>query len=421
MLEKVRERSVHLMIAHILVVGGSALAFFWLATILDPEIYGAAFFYVTVINLIIAVSVMGFQHVIMHQIPRLSEQGNNSKLSQLIHDSCNVSVTLSFFCAVLFCGWHYFIHPIPIPGADYSVLLLITICPIWAYLRMAPYAILSRGGTFSGIIPDQGFHALGLLIMPLLALLGLGTLDSVSFILTGQIITGVLGVLITAIYIKKYFKDLGTYHYSFFKPIKEWRALNFPFFFFSLSQQATQRSDLIVVGLVAGPVPLAIYGLALKISQLLYFPAMATRAAIAPRFSSLYEQNKQDEVQKLLLISTLLLAVVGVVLGAGLYFLSPLGLQFLDNIYLEDSLKILLILIAAELVISVFTPIKLKFLMQNSQLYISVLFFLGFIASVGLNVYFLPLYGIVAASYIRFGVMLAIHLAMALALFRKAN
>lgn len=230
-----------------------------------------------------------------------------------------------------------------------------------------------------------------------------------------------MGIGLVYYYIRKYFKQFGYYRYSFIQPIIEWRQLNFPFFFFNLSQQATQRSDLIVVGLLAGPVPLAVYGLALKISQLLYFPAMATRAAIAPRFSSLYEQNKQDEVQKLLLISTLLLAVVGVVLGAGLYFLSPLGLQFLDNIYLEDSLKILLILIAAELVISVFTPIKLKFLMQNSQLYISVLFFLGFIASVGLNVYFLPLYGIVAASYIRFGVMLAIHLAMALALFRKAN
>jgi O-antigen/teichoic acid export membrane protein len=146
MLEKVRERSVHLMIAHILVVGGSALAFFWLATILDPEIYGAFFFYVTVINLIMAVSVMGFQHVIMHQIPRLSEQGNNSKLSQLIHDSCNVSVTLSFFCAVLFCGWHYFIHPIPIPGADYSALLLILICPIWAYfLRKINDAVQFEG------------------------------------------------------------------------------------------------------------------------------------------------------------------------------------------------------------------------------------------------------------------------------------
>ena len=186
-----------------------------------------------------------------------------------------------------------------------------------------------------------------------------------------------------------------------------------------MSQQAVQRLDLVIVGIMAGATQLAIYALALKIAQLLYFPAMASRAALAPRFSVLFEKGDHVGIKKLLLSGTLILAVISVVLGFSLYFLSPFALHFLDNVYLEDSLKILLILIGAEFVISTFTPIKLRFLMGNSQKKLSIIFFTGLVLNVVLNIYYLPIYGIEAAAYIRFFVMLGIHLVMTVGLLAK--
>ena len=136
-----------------MIVGGSALAYFILAAVLEPEVFGALFFFVAVINFILAIGLLGFQHVIMHQAPRLTEQKNNEELSTLVYDSWSVCVSLSFFLAVLLCLWHFFIIPIPMLGADRAVLYMLLIAPIWAFLRIAPNFILSRGGTFSGILP----------------------------------------------------------------------------------------------------------------------------------------------------------------------------------------------------------------------------------------------------------------------------
>ena len=419
MLEKVRTRSFHLMIAHILVIGCNALAYFLLAAILDPEIFGALFFFIAIINFILAFSVMGFQHVLMHQVPRLSEKNKNKELSTLVHDTWSVCMTTSVIISALFCLWHFFIKPIPMPGADGAALLIMIIAPIWTFLRTAPVFILSRGGVFSGILPDQGMHFLGLMLMPALVYLSIGALDDIPFLLAGQIIAGIAGATVTYYYVKHYFKELGNYQFRFWKPLKEWKKLNLPFFAFSLSQQAVQRLDLVIVGFLLGGTQVAIYALAVKIAQLLYLPAMASRAALAPRFSLLFEREEYKSINSLLLWSTLALALISLTLGVSLYFITPFALTFLDNIYLKDSLKILLVLIAAEFVISTFTPIKLRFLMGYDQQKLSLIFFTGLLANAALNIYYIPINGIEAAAYIRFGVMLVIHLAITAGLVKK--
>lgn len=425
MIEKVGKRSFLLMIAHSLVIGGNAGAHFILASILSPEVYGSVFFFLTLLNFVLMFAVFGFQHVIMHQAPRLEEKKDYTGLTDLVYGSWNIAVIFSFIAMATIAIWHFYIMPIEMTGATGAILSLFFIAPIWAFLKISLPFLLSRGATFSGVVPDQGLQALGFFVVPALVYFGIASmnktaLSSVPLILSGQIIAGLLGVIITLFFVRRYFKQIGQYKFTFLKPIKRWKALSIPFFIFSLVQQAFQRADLLLIGILAGPKNLAIYAVCLKIAQILNFPAMASKAALAPRFSSLFEKGNHKKLRQLLISSTVSLAIIGIVIGAGLYQLSPFILNMIGDVYMGESIKILPILIIAEIFVCVFTPIKMKALMGQSQKFLSVIFSIGLVLSLILNFYFIPLYGIMAVALIRLFVMFVIHFLIFLNLGRKS-
>gem|GEM_PF-6906170 len=220
---------------------------------------------------------------------------------------------------------------------------------------------------------------------------------------------GCVAVVLTYFYVRKCFKEIGPYKFSFRKPIVEWKSLNIPFFIFSSTQHAVQRADILLLGLLGGPKNLAIYIVSLKIAQVLNFPAIASKAALAPRFSSLFEKNDTQNLSKLLVQSTLWLSVIGVILGGALYLLSPFILDLIGDVYREESLQIVPILIVAEALVCIFTSVRVKALMGTSQKFLSVVFGLGLIVSIALNLYFIPLYGAIAVAFIRLFVMFFTH------------
>jgi|GEM_PF-4754969 len=95
MIEKVRTRSFLLMIAHGLVIGGNAAAHFFLAHILDPEVYGSIFVFLTILSFVLMFSMLGFQHVMMHQAPRLEEKKDYKN----VDDSAFMGI---FTCVIAF-------------------------------------------------------------------------------------------------------------------------------------------------------------------------------------------------------------------------------------------------------------------------------------------------------------------------------
>lgn len=418
MLENVRTRSFYLMIAQSLAIGGNAGAHFILAALLEPALYGSLFFFITALNFILMGAMMGFQHVIMHQAPRMAARKDDESLTRLVYDSWSVCAVLGLAIAALFAFWHFAIRPVPMPGAGGAVLCLLWAAPLWALIRIILPFLLSRGATFAGVLPDQGFQALGLLVMIPLASIGLGSLESVSFLLAGQIVAGIAGVLISIHYVRKYYPALGPFSFRLWEPIRQWRALNFPFFAFSVLQQSVQRLDLLLLGVLAGPKELAVYALSLKIAQLLNFPAMASKAALAPRFSVLFQKKEGREMRKLLLSGTLSLSLIGFLIGAGLYGFSPWIFSLIGALYEERGGQVLLILLIAEILVCVFTPLKINALMGESQKFLSAVFGAGLAVSLLANIYLIPLYGALGAAWIRLGVMLGIHSIMALGLVR---
>jgi O-antigen/teichoic acid export membrane protein len=414
MLEKVHTRSFLLMVAHSFVIICNAGAHFLLAAILTPETYGSIFFFLTALNFILMAAMFGFQHLIMHQGPRLEEQKNFQGLTALVYDSWSVCVILGFAFALLLAVWHFFVMPISMPGANGAVLSLLIIAPLWAFIRIVLPFLLSRGASFAGVLPDQGMQALGLILMVFIIYIFGLEWENVPLLLSGQIIVGGVASFLVYHYAHCYFKELNGYKFSFWKPLVKWRHLNMPFFLFSLSQQAVQRLDLLLIGILAGPKDLAIYAIALKIAQILNFPAMASKAALAPRFSMLFAQKNFNEIRKLLVAATIALGCIGAVVGGALYLLSPFILKIVGGVYQEYSLGILPVLIAAEILICIFTPIKINALMGNSQKFLSIIFFVGLLLSVALNTYVIPIYGIGGAAFVRLAVIFGIHMVIVL-------
>ena len=173
-----------------------------------------------------------------------------------------------------------------------------------------------------------------------------------------------------------------------------------------------QRFDLVLIGLLANPQLLALYSITLKIAQLATFPSMATKIALAPRLSTLFESKNKTLLKSTLISTTLLLTGITLAAGIIIFLTAPLIFSILDPLY-SGGIGILAILLLVELIVAVFTPIKIAALMGDRQRELTLIFGVGFALSTILNLLLIPAYGIYASAFIRLALFAVLHAGLA--------
>jgi len=127
--------------------------------------------------------------------------------------------------------------------------------------------------------------------------------------------------------------------------VKHWLRTSFPMLLIQSFDIIMDRVDVLIVGLVLGAVPTAIYAVASRSAALAIFPLVAVNSMTAQRISPLYNAGRMGELSQLVKRATALSIVGTLVICAGLIVLSyPLLFIFGEEFVVGQRTLIILVI-----------------------------------------------------------------------------
>lgn len=207
------------------------------------------------------------------------------------------------------------------------------------------------------------------------------------------VITGIVAIYLVIRYTQYYRKGQAVYEKKIW-----WNSCRY-FALTSLLYIVNTRIDIIFLSLYQIPeAEIAHYNAALKLSDMALIPFAVLYTVTAPMFSSLYASQKQEELQAFFTKTTRLacgiitLILITLVLG-GEWFLALFGTSFVAGY------PILLILCFTKFVHVFVGPVSYLLMMANLEKEATWALIASVLMTIGLHIYWIPLYGVQGAAY----------------------
>lgn len=386
--------------AKLLLFGLNIFVTILLAVVLSPASFGLFLYGVTLVNVTTICALCGFQHVVKHQIPRLRHDNDTKRLAEVLTYSRLLVFDIAVFLSIIVGCAQIFALNINVSVAFVALIALAV--PLWTYIRLRAETLRAYGATFGAILPDDGLRNFAYLAVPaLFFMLGRGAPD-VEMLFGGLIVMAVVAFYTLWRLEHKYaVRVAGAGHSQKTRAgAMYWLKFAAPFGAVAAMQILLQRGDLLILANIAGEVQAGLYGLNVKLVQMVSFPAAAVAAAIAPALSAAYAAADVPRVRRTLLRASMASAGIGFCLAALLYLFAPVIYAVVGESYNGRS-GLLPLLLASEICVALYMPLYIAYMMSPSRR-----FFLPLLASCllllfGLNLVLAEAYGATGAAMAR--------------------
>lgn len=267
--------------------------------------------------------------------------------------------------------------------------------PIWAvanlvsaFLRGAKHVILSQ-------VPDKIFRSIGFFVLIILAWLFLDKIEAEQIFQIQILLLSV--VLISSFYFLNKNEGWIFNKASENKYVKAWSAMGMVFLFQSAMQVGNGRVDILTLDYYRTDSEVGIYGVALKIADLLKIVLMIVNIVIAPEIAALYNSGKTKKLQQLLKRSIQISFFLSLPIAL---FLILAGTQVL-GIFGEDfssGYPVLVFIIFIQLINVGVGSVGNVLNMTGHEKEASLGLFISMVLNVCLNLMLVPLYGMMGAA-----------------------
>ncbi|MGZ9718449.1 oligosaccharide flippase family protein [Rhizobium miluonense] len=386
------------LIAFAIRIVGAALAFLSqiiLARLMGTFEYGVFIFVWVLMILFGNLACLGFPTAIIRFLPQYDASGDHSALRGLNATArlfvVGLSGTLALLAAVLVYALrgaieHYYVMPILLGLIAVPMIALGDVLDGTA--RAKHWPIMALSPTFL-IRPT-----LILLFMVAAVLAGAprDAITAMSAALAGAFTSVLLQYLVVSLRLRRHYPS-GAKTIEF----KTWVTVAFPIFLVEGVGYLFTNSDVIVVGIFLDPEEVAVYFAAAKTMALVHFIYFAVKAAIGPRFATIIAENDQAKLAAFATEATRwtffpALAVGLAVLAAGQLLLSLFGSAFIEG---QIVMAILFCGILAKALVG---PAEVLLTMADKQMICVYLYAVALVANIGLNIIFIPRFGIEGAA-----------------------
>lgn len=178
---------------------------------------------------------------------------------------------------------------------------------------------------------------------------------------------------------------------------KEWFSVSIPLLFVGVIQILLIQIDVILVGHLLGVSESGLYAPAARTATLVAFPVIALRARLAPMVSRLYTSGNMVEVEKLLVISSMVGGVMATLIGSVLWVFSDSFLIMFGPAFVASS-DVLTILVLGHVIASVIGPNEVILLMTKNQRVMVGLLLFVLVVNLVLNFLLIPVFGTMGAA-----------------------
>lgn len=206
-----------------------------------------------------------------------------------------------------------------------------------------------------------------------------------------------IGRLLVTLTVGKYWNSIYRYKFKRELIIKKLLNTSMPMFFASLSTIIIANIDVIILGVFEDAKEIGLYSVALRLALLTSFFLQVTNSSIAPKIAVLFENNKKEELEKMVQQVTRGLGIIGVIqllifVFVGKYILMLWGQEFMGS-------YIILIILGVGQLVNIGTGAVGQILIMSGyekiQRNISILFLF---ANLVFNIIFIWLWGAMGAS-----------------------
>lgn len=176
-----------------------------------------------------------------------------------------------------------------------------------------------------------------------------------------------------------------------------WVASMVPMMFIAGMHLLLKRTDLVMLGLFAGPEATGTYGAAAKISELSYFGLQAANSIMAPIIAELYHSGRHSELQRIVTWTArgsfgIYLLIAAVLMGGGTYVLALFGEAF------TEGYGVLLILLAGQFANTLAGSVGFLMMMTGHETDSAKILVPIVLLNIALNYLLIPIFGIEGAG-----------------------
>ena len=366
-----------------------------LARILSPTDLGIYVFAWTWVSLLSMLAPLGSNTVVIRFIPTYTAQKNWGLLAGVIR----YTLVVSMIAAVSFVGIGYIANTIfaSVSSAVYydATAIAIFIIPLFTIINV--FEEIARG--FKWI---AWTHLAGFVIRPTLFLVCCGAVflfhdrPKAEAIVFAAMASCVISISIQIyIFIRKVPNVVKNVPPR--QNLRLWTRTAIPLLLVSCFEVVLQNTDLVMLGLVAGPADTGIYNAGLRISGCLLFIYFAVQAFSAPKIAGLFAEEKYSEMldfvrQARFWIFMPTLALAAIVILNGKLLLSLFGPDFVA------AYPAMIFLTCGILIRALFGPIDSLLSMTGHQNQVAICMTIAAMLNVLANWYFIPRFGISGAA-----------------------
>lgn len=381
------------------------------------EQFGIYSYVMTIVVMLSVVCQMGFNNGVVRFVSGYFSTEKWDRMRGLIIRSSQIVLISSGIAAVIGVGLTYLSSTALDPQLTQCLYIGFLTTPFIVFLHLKEHVLRSIKKIAMSVFPSQIIIPVLFLIM-ITSLQYFGKLDVGRAMISNLTATAV-ALMVTSVYVTKSLPSAVLAVKPVFET-RHWLTVSLPMLFASIMQIILNRTDILMLGALAGMPAVGLYKAAFQISQLNTFTLTAVNQAFAPMISGLWAKKEKKELQHILSLAIFITFMATLPLSLGIFFGSETILSVYNKEFMtaDWALKILTL---GQLVNLSVGPVGFLLIMTGAQNIFLAIVGTGAIINIVLNYLMIPRYGIEGAAAVTSATMIFWNIAMLVAVHKKTG
>ncbi len=387
------------MISFIIKLAGTFLALIsgvLLARILGPTQYGFYSYALSIVTILLIPATLGLPLLIVRFTVSYQVTEAWSVISGLLIRAKQFARYSSILVVIIFLPIGYILDEHISSVHFYTFSIGLFAIPLLSYNAIRSAAMRGFGSILYAQLTDSIIRPI-LFILIILLLLQSQTSITSEVAMTINLFL-ILATFVLGIYWLRKFTPIQVIHSTPEFRTKEWMIALVPFILTQGVVVLNNHVTILMVGMIDGPESTGIFQVAIKGSEIINFALAAVNLVIAPQVAKLYTQNKINQLQRLMTMSSIAITIYSLLCTMILIFFGKPLVNLVFGSAYDSSASALVILLFGQLVNSMIGSLGMLLSMTGHQKDIFKGTVFVMVLLVAMNLLFIPLFGVIGAA-----------------------
>lgn len=390
-----------------------------LARLLGAAGFGAYSFALAWVNLLVIPTTLGFGRLLVREVAVYRDRSEWRLLRGLLLRANQIVLPFSIVVALVAAVVAHALAGRMETQVLYTFYIAMALLPLTALINVRRTTMQGLRRIVSGQVPESVVRPVLVIALVGIAYLVLGDRLSTPWAMAANVLATAITFLLGAVLLRR----------SLPQPVREqpavyrtraWMRGALPLLIVTGMYVINSRTDVIMLGMIAGAEATGIYTVATRGAELITFILMAANLALGPTVASLYAAGELDRLQRLVTMSSRLILLASFPLALGLILFGHWFLLVFGQEFTQGGMA-LAILSVGRLFSATMCAVGLLLVMTGHERQAAIGVGVGAALNVALNAALIPPLGIEGAAIATATSTVVLNLLLAVWVYRKVG